>query len=102
MREIYGQRFILLNHELRFPFARSLMLQFGRSGLGLAPIRGALFIDVGNAWDYKFPGMVGSFGLGLRGIFLGGLVLRLDIGRKTNFKTVDNKWFFQFFFGWDY
>jgi len=102
MYEIYGRKYVLLNQELRFPFAQSLMLHIRSYEIGLAPIRGAAFIDVGNAWDYEFPGMIGSFGVGLRGSLFGGLVLRLDIGKKTDFRSIDKGLFFQFFFGWDY
>lgn len=100
--EIYGRKLILLNQELRFPFAESLMLKFGSHNFGFTPIRGALFFDMGNAWDDKYPGLIGSFGIGLRGLFLGGLVLRLDIGKRTDFQSFDKGLFFQFFFGWDY
>ena len=102
MYEIYGRKYVLLNQELRFPFAQSLILRIGSYRIGLAPIRGAAFIDVGNAWDYEFPGMIGSFGIGLRGVLLGGFVLRLDIGNKTDFRSLNKDLFFQFFFGWDY
>ncbi len=100
--EIYGRRYILLNQELRFPFAKSLMLNFGTQKIGFAPLRGAVFFDAGNAWDYDFPGLLGSMGVGLRGVLFGGLVLRLDVGKKTDFKSIQKDWFVQFFFGWDY
>ncbi len=100
--DIYGRKFIMFNQELRFPFARSLSLNFMKGGIGIAPINGAFFFDAGNAWDQKRPELIGSMGVGLRGLFLGGLVLRLDIGRKTDFHSVDESWFMQFFFGWDY
>jgi outer membrane protein assembly factor BamA len=102
MGEIFGRKYVMLNQELRFPFANSLMLHFGSTGIGLAPLRGALFLDAGNAWDYDFPGIIGSFGVGLRGVLFGGLVLRLDMGRRTDFHHIEKGWFFQFFFGWDY
>ncbi|MEE9163064.1 MAG: BamA/TamA family outer membrane protein, partial [Candidatus Neomarinimicrobiota bacterium] len=101
--EVLGSKYVLLNQELRFPFAQSLLLNTQTFSLGMAPIRAALFLDVGNAWDFEFPGqLIGSYGFGLRGLFLGGLVLRLDMGRKTDFRSVDSDWFSQFFFGWDY
>ena len=92
----------MLNHELRFPFASSLVLNTRSFALGMAPIRGALFFDVGNAWDQEFPGFIGSYGFGLRGVFMGGLVLRLDYGKRTAFHSKDSPWFSQFFFGWDF
>jgi len=100
--QIYGQKYILLNQELRFPFAQNVSIGFKSANVGLAPIRGALFVDAGNAWDNDYPGFIGSMGVGLRGVLMGALVLRLDMGRTTDFNTVDNDWFFQFFFGWDY
>ena len=102
INQIYGRKAILLNQELRFPFAKSLMLSIGSENIGFAPIRGALFIDAGNAWDYDYPGLRGSFGFGLRGLFMGGIVLRLDIGKRTDFRSISENWFTQFFFGWDF
>jgi len=100
--EVYGRKYFLLNHELRFPFAQSLTLRFGETSIGLAPIRSAIFLDLGNAWDYTYPGLRGSFGVGLRGVLFGGLVLRLDAGKRTNFRGLEPGLFWQFFFGWDY
>ncbi len=100
--EIYGRKYVMFNQELRFPFARSLSLNFGKAAIGIAPIRGALFLDAGNAWDYQRPDLIGSFGFGLRGMFLGGIVLRLDMGRRTDFHSVEDDMFYQFFFGWDF
>jgi len=102
INEVYGRKYFLLNQELRFPFAKSLMLKIKSGKIGFIPIRGAFFFDVGNAWDYDYPGMLGSFGFGLRGAFMGSLVLRLDMGKKTDFHTLSKGLFFQFFFGWDY
>ncbi len=100
--EVYGKKFILFNTELRFPIAQALALHFRQGALGLAPVRGALFVDVGNAWDYEFPGFIGSFGIGFRAPLMGALVLRLDVGKRTDFKTVDPRTFVQFLFGWNY
>jgi len=99
---IWGKNAFLWNNELRFPLIDQIGIQFPFGGIGFRGLRGALFVDAGNAWEEEFPGMRGSFGIGLR-INLGGfLVLRYDIGRRTDFKTVDNNTFYQFFFGWDY
>ena len=100
--EVYGSKYVLFNNEFRFPFAESIMIKFKKMGIGLAPVRSALFFDIGNAWDDGCPGMLGSFGFGLRGNLLGGLVLRLDMGKTTNFHKLDKGLFVQFFFGWDY
>jgi Tol biopolymer transport system component len=102
LNEIYGRKLIMLNQELRFPFAQSLVLNFHSLAIALSPIRGAVFLDAGNAWDYDYPGLVGSIGFGLRGALFNALVLRLDIGKRTDFKSLSRGWFTQFFFGWDY
>ena len=78
------------------------MLNIGTENIGFAPIRGALFLDAGNAWDYNYTGLRGSFGFGLRGLFMGGIVLRIDIGKQTDFRSISENWFTQFFFGWDF
>ncbi|MBN1561851.1 BamA/TamA family outer membrane protein [candidate division KSB1 bacterium] len=100
--EIFGKKFILFNTELRFPIAQAIALHFREGAFGFAPVHGALFVDVGNAWDREFPGFIGSFGIGLRAPLMQALVLRLDISKRTDFKTVEKDTFVQFLFGWDY
>ncbi len=100
--QVYGRKAVMVNHELRFPFANSLALNFSSLTIALAPVRGAFFLDVGNAWDHEYPGLLGSFGFGLRASLMGGLVLRLDMGKRTDFKKVSKGLFTQFFFGWDF
>ena len=99
---VFGRKSFMVNHELRFPFANSLALNFRSLTIALAPVRGAFFLDAGNAWDYKYPGVLGSFGFGLRASLMGSIVLRLDIGKKTDFKKMSKGFFTQFFFGWDF
>ena len=99
---MHGKRIFLLSQEYRFPLLDLLALQFPYFNLGLRSIRGALFFDAGNAWNEQYPGLKGSFGLGVR-INLGRfLVLRWDIGRKTDFKSITNSTETHFFFGWDF
>ncbi|MBL7030923.1 MAG: PD40 domain-containing protein [Candidatus Marinimicrobia bacterium] len=100
--QIFGSKTFMINHELRFPFANSLALNFRSFTIALAPVRGALFLDMGNAWDNDYPGAIGSFGFGLRASLMGSMVLRLDMGKTTDFKNVSNKIFTQLFFGWDF
>ncbi|MCF7885984.1 MAG: hypothetical protein K9M80_05780 [Candidatus Marinimicrobia bacterium] len=100
--DIYGKKFIMFNNELRLPFAQSLTLNFGNTTLGLFPIRSAVFFDIGNAWDREFPGFIGSFGIGLRGSLMSQLVLRMDIGKRTDFNSIQKDLFVKFFFGWSY
>jgi len=76
-------------------------------------LRGALFVDTGNAWDHQLEQVLGSTGFGIRMNLGGMLLLRFDLGRKfavtdpNHFYRpaswdMENKWFTQFFFGWDF
>ena len=111
---LWGTKLALLSNELRFPFIDRFIINFPFGGLGISSIRGALFTDVGNAWDNQLTRLLGSTGFGIRFRFGGMLVLRFDVGRKFmidnpqqhffDFRNyqVENKWFTQFFFGWDF
>jgi len=100
--KIWGKNVVLWNNELRFPVVDQLGIQFPFGFVGFRGLKGALFFDAGNAWEEKFPGLRGSMGIGFR-LNLGGmLVLRYDIGRRTDFHTIGDNTFYQFFFGWDY
>jgi hypothetical protein len=99
---LWGTKLALISNEFRFPFIDQFYLGFPFGGLGFSSIRGALFVDAGNVWDDEFGDLKGSFGFGIR-LRLGGyFVLRLDVGKKTNFKKIYSKTFTQFFFGWDF
>ena len=99
---IRGEKIVFMSQELRFPFIDYLNLKFPFGGLGFRAIRGALFFDAGNAWNDEWNGLIGSAGMGFR-LNLGGfLVLRLDIGKRTDFNHFSKGWFTQFFFGWDF
>lgn len=81
---IWGRKLFLMNQELRFPFLDRFLLGFPFGGMGFRAIRGAAFLDLGQAWDhdYQFNNVLGSIGVGWR-IRLGGfLVLRYEIGRR--------------------
>jgi dipeptidyl aminopeptidase/acylaminoacyl peptidase len=100
---IRGEKIIFTSHELRFPFIDYLGIKFPVLSMVFPGIRGALFFDAGNAWNGNdFGRMLGSAGFGFRFNFGGFLVLRLDIGRTTDFESISRKWFTQFFFGWDF
>ncbi len=100
---IRGEKVFFTSHELRFPFIEYLGIKFPFLNMVFPGIRGALFFDAGNAWNGNdFDGLLGSFGYGFRFNLGGFLVLRLDVGKTTDFKTVSDKWFTQFFFGWDF
>lgn len=100
--KIWGKKAFLINNELRFPLIDQLGVRFPFGAIGFRQVRGALFLDAGNAWEKKLHKVRGSFGIGLRVNIGGVLVLRYDIGRRTDFKSIGSKTFYQFFFGWDY
>jgi outer membrane protein assembly factor BamA len=99
-----GQKLWLTSHELRFPLIDAIGVKFPFGGIGFGAVRGALFFDAGSIWDTKYKDTKGSFGLGFRFNFLGAIVFRYDMGYKIidDFKKVDNRLFYQFFFGWDF
>ncbi|MBA2564855.1 MAG: PD40 domain-containing protein [Gemmatimonadetes bacterium] len=84
-----GSRYALVNQELRFPLLSGVALG-GLPLLGnliFPGVQGAVFLDVGNAWEeveqerFGLPGVLGSYGAGLRMSLGGPLVLRLDFSR---------------------
>ena len=101
---IRGQKLWLMSHELRFPFIDQFAVRFPFGGLSFWSIRGALFVDAGGAWDTVYKETHGSIGGGLRMNFGGILVLRYDVGKRIedNFNKLQDSWFHQFFFGWDF
>jgi len=99
---LWGPKLVLISNELRFPFLDQFYLGFPFGGVGFSAIRGALFVDAGNVWNRDFGDWKGSFGFGIRFRLGGYLVLRMDMGRKTDFRTLDSETFTQFFFGWDF
>jgi hypothetical protein len=68
------------------------------------PIQGAFFFDVGQAWEEgEAPDRaLGSFGLGARMSLGGFLVLRLDLAKRTDFRSVDPTTEVDFFVGYNY
>ncbi len=101
-RAFYGKNVFLSSAELRFPLINTLLIGFPIGNFDLRAIRGALFIDGGNAWDDEYDGLHGSFGVGAR-VNLGAfVVLRLDFAHRTDLKNVSKKTYFDFFFGWNF
>jgi len=116
---VRGKKMWFTSHELRFPIltAPSLYLPI-LAPLGIANLRGALFFDAAHAWndDYYEANLsdlqraqlnvgetLGAVGGGLRLNLFGGIVLRYDIGyRYRDGFTEQDKFFKQFFFGWDF
>ena len=105
--QVWGSRAFIINNEYRFPFIDLLGIRFPFGDIGFRGIRGALFFDTGNVYngelfDNKWETVKGSYGVGFR-IRVGGfLVLRYDIGRRTDFKDWPDTLYKQFFFGWDF
>ena len=102
--EIRGQKIWFVSNELRFPFVDQLGIRFPFGGIAFNSIRGALFADVGGAWDTKYTDTKGSVGAGVRFNIGGILVLRYDIGKRieNNMANFQEGLFYQFFFGWDF
>jgi len=111
--QIWGQKTVLVSHEFRFPAIDQFVVAFPFGGLGFSSIRGALFTDLGNAWDNKLDDLLGSAGLGVRLRVGGFLLLRYDFGRRFTWYDVGDKFSLdglklhgrvhhQFFFGWDF
>lgn len=97
-----GRQVALLSQEIRFPLIDAIGMQLPPGfSIGFNSIRGALFFDVGNAWNNTYSGLLGSFGVGAR-VPLGYFVLRWDFGKTTDFKRISKGIFTQFFFGWDF
>lgn len=87
---IWGRKLFLINNELRFPFIDRFLLGFPFGGLGFHAIRGAAFVDVGQAWDsdYQLNEILGSLGFGIRVRVGGFLVLRYEIGRRFQIRDL--------------
>ena len=109
--EVWGQRILFISNEFRFPFLDALGFRFPFGGLTFRSIRGAVFFDYARVheknellrnprWDEN----MGSIGVGARVNIGGVLVLRIDFARRIeeNFKSISNKIYTQFFFGWDF
>ncbi|HYV50598.1 MAG TPA: ShlB/FhaC/HecB family hemolysin secretion/activation protein, partial [Dongiaceae bacterium] len=103
-RSLVGTRSLLLNQEWRFPLLSGGILGLPIGALGLPPVQGATFFDVGQSWEegHAPHDLLGSFGLGFR-MSLGGLiVLRLDVAKLTDFRRVRPGTEVDFFVGYNY
>jgi len=91
--DLSGSRVAVLNSEFRFPFIREITLVWPLP-MQIQYISGALFADLGNAWEagerfgrLPLPEKIyGGFGFGLRGD-LGIFILRFDRGWPTDWNT---------------
>ncbi len=101
-RHFYNRNILFNSMELRFPLLNDLILGFPIGNFRLGGFRGALFHDLGTAWDDRWRGWQGSFGASIR-MPLGYLVvLRLDFSRTHDFKTISGETRTDFFFGWNF
>lgn len=88
-----GSRVALLNSEFRFPFIREISVVWPLP-MQIRYISGAVFTDIGNAWNsgerhnnIPLPDkLYGGIGFGLRAN-LGIFILRYDRGWPTDFRT---------------
>lgn len=107
-RYFMGRKLILLNNELRVPVIDNLLVGFPFGNFELQAIRGAVFMDIGNAWSEdlslkkELTQVHGAFGLGLRARLSYFTVLRLDFAKITDFDRIFPETKVQFFFGWNY
>lgn len=101
---IRGEKLWLTSFELRFPLIDQITVRFPFLTMNLFEFRGAIFMDMGNAWDTKYEETLGSVGFGIKMNLLNALVLRYDIGKKIEpgIKKFQKGLFYQFFFGWDF
>ncbi len=109
--ELMGNRFLLTNIEFRFPFIRYFIMGWPLP-IGLQNIRGALFTDIGTAWnngdlnliktnEYGFTQLDDLFmgyGFGAR-LNLGFFILRFDMAWKTNLVNNSKDPFYYFSLG---
>jgi hypothetical protein len=103
----------LANAEWRFPIANFVTVGFPFGAVRFPPVRGALFVDAGQAWnrgEYE-ERVLGSMGLGFRMSLVPGFVLRVDVGRRyaladARDSAADRAYvrrrFVDLFFGYDY
>lgn len=90
--DITGSRVAVLNSEFRFPFIREISVVWPLP-MQIRYISGALFADIGNAWngddrnhDLPLPDKIyGGFGFGMRAD-LGIFILRFDRGWPTDWR----------------
>jgi len=97
--EIHGTRYAMANIEIHFPFIDYFVMRYPLH-MGLSHINGAIFLDMGAAWDddtlfkggtskdgARLIGIKSGYGFGARAN-LGFLVLRYDLAWKTDFRSV--------------
>ncbi len=111
---ISGDRYALLNWELRFPLIQYFAMKYPLP-LVLSNISGTLFLDMGAAWhgsDFKGGSSEGGFkhlqdiktglGMGMRINLFGFALLRYDVAWQTDWHDVSDKPTSYFSFGADF
>lgn len=111
---ISGDRYALMNWELRFPMVQYFAMKYPLP-LVLSNITGAIFYDMGAAWfgsDFKGGTSQGGhtrlhdiktgFGFGMRINLFGWALLRYDLAWATDFFDVSDKPTSYFSFGADF
>jgi hemolysin activation/secretion protein len=103
-RAFVGTRAVVLNQEWRFPLLHGAALGLPVGTMGLPAVQGALFADVGQAWEESiYPDdWKGSFGVSFRTSLGGLLVLRLDVARLTDMRKIYDRTEVDFFVGFNY
>lgn len=101
-RSLWGKKMLLINQELRFPFIDRFHVGLPFGHIDFGQFRGALLLDAGNAWTDSFGDWRGAFGFGTRLALGGAFVFRLDATRRTDFKSLEPRTNWDFFFGWDF
>ncbi|RME20217.1 MAG: biopolymer transporter Tol, partial [Candidatus Zixiibacteriota bacterium] len=96
-----GDRYGLINWELRFPFIQYLAMKYPLP-IVLGNITGVVFTDIGAAWfgdNFKFGTSQGGnrlqdvhtgFGVGARMNLFGFALLRYDLAWTTDFNTISH------------
>jgi Tol biopolymer transport system component len=98
----YNRNILFNSEELRFPLINDLLVAFPLGDMRFRRIQGALFHDLGTAWDDQWQGWYGSFGASIR-IALGYfVVLRFDFSRTHDFHRISDHTRSDFFFGWNF
>jgi len=104
--DMIGSKFFLTNIEFRFPMIRYLILGWPLP-LGFQNIRGAIFMDMGSAWEDnnkwqpfasndaagglpKLNDVMAGYGFGAR-LNIGFLLLRYDVAWATDFASTADK-----------
>jgi len=110
---VRAQKMWLTSHELRFPLINApTLITPLLAPFGISSLRGAIFFDAAHGWnegyhdgipDFHSGETIGAAGFGFRLNLFHSFVLRYDLGiRYSDGFRHQDKYFRQFFFGWDF